>query len=99
MNTPENQKPAARWILNDRKSAVQLERWITWSRLRRLPSMKLMVGLVYGEILMLLWVSAGLYPALTEWVKWATGISLWYGGLTFFVACTEKTIYRKADRF
>ena len=61
--------------------------------------MKLMVGLVYGEILILLWVSAGLYPALTEWAKWATGISLWYGGMTFLVACTEKPFTAKLTGF
>jgi len=99
MNTPENQKPAARWILNDRKSVVLIEKWVTWSFIRKWPSMKLVVGFLYGEILMLLWVSASLYPASAEWAKWASGVSLWFGGLTFAVACSTKPFMAKLTGF
>lgn len=52
--------------------------------------MMLMSGLMYGGVLIILWLSVLLYPKLQEWARWTTGFLVWFSVLSFVTACRSK---------
>jgi len=48
--------------------------------------MKLALVLIHGAVVVLAALTAWLYPAAVTWAQWAGGFSLWFGGLSYFLA-------------
>lgn len=48
--------------------------------------MKLALALIHGAVVVLLALTAFLYPATATWATWATGFSLWFGVLSLILA-------------
>ena len=48
--------------------------------------MKLALALIHGAVMLLAALTAWLYPAVVTWAQWVGGFSLWFGGLSYFLA-------------
>ncbi|MEI6084442.1 MAG: hypothetical protein WCS70_09095 [Verrucomicrobiota bacterium] len=54
--------------------------------------MKLALALIHGAVVILLTLTAFLYPATVEWATWGIGFSLWFGVLSFILAMRKLQI-------
>lgn len=54
--------------------------------------MKLALALIHGAIVLLISLTAFIYPEAKEWAKLAVGFSLWFGGLSFIIAARKLQV-------
>jgi len=95
MSDPNNKTPNSGYILNDRKSVVRVENWVSFRGLSNWPAMQMAIALIYGLFVVLLGLTASLYPEAGGWVILAIAFSLWFAALSLIVVWTTKPLTAK----